>query len=288
MTPLSSKKRWFYFIFFTVIFVLAVPAIILYATGYRYDIVKALFEKRGGIYVYSAEPGTRIYLDGEHEETTGLFNREFITKSLKEGRYHVRAEHDDFLPWEKFVDVRESFVTSLYPFLVPKELDLEEIFPYIIAGQATSTVPTTTPVFNEVYVDMLDLFALSTTTATTTVAVEVISVRDTSVWHENQKFFARWSGRADWMPSHFCQNNECRSTLQFLEVTSPIKNFSFYPGRDDVIIFSVDSGIFVAEIDTRPKQTVEEIYAGEDTDFRILSGREALIKDGEKLFRVEL
>ena len=63
MEPMSSRKRMFYFVFFAILFVIAVPSVIFHALGYRFDYVDSLISERGGMYVYSQIPGTKIYVN---------------------------------------------------------------------------------------------------------------------------------------------------------------------------------------------------------------------------------
>jgi len=289
MGPLSHRKRVIYFIAFVLIFFVATPIVVLFASGYRYNFVDSLFVKKGGIYVYSAEPGTKIYLNNELKETTGIFNRELFTQNLKPGRYAIRAEHDDFLPWEKFIDVSEQKVTSLYPFLIPnpfKITPVPEFLEVATSSDATSTAKTGVKEKNPEYQNFVQIFDLASTTATTT--LKKINYNNMTIWSEGEKLNAEWQARGGWMPSYFCTNGSCANPMTFLEVTSMVNNLDFYPGRDDVVIFSAGDGIYVAEVDKRPRQTVESVYIGDDVDFRLVSGKEIIIKDGEKIFKVEL
>ena len=297
---MSRKKRWFYFLLFLGLFVVITPMVILYAAGYRLDSLKNLvISERGGMYVYSQIPGTGIYVDDEFKEETGIFNREYKTSNLKPNRYFVKAVHEGYLPWEKYITIDPQRVVSLYPFLVPEEFEILKVPRFVEV--ATSTSATTSSTIDDVnprYDALLDIFitkgSLSTTTPTVLPDEAVDSIKRVfgkiEVWHEGNDFVALWGGRGDWMPSYFCENGECANPLVFLTVTSPITNFNFYPGRDDVVIFSVeDGGVYVAEIDKRPKQVVAPIYrGGTDVEFRLEGNSSLIIKDGENLFTVKL
>lgn len=301
MEPMSSRKRMFYFVFFAILFVIAVPSVIFHALGYRFDYVDSLISERGGMYVYSQIPGTKIYVNDEFVDETGIFNREYDTQSLKPGKYSVRAENEEYRTWEKYVTVYPKKVSSLYPFLLPSEFELQEIPQYVSSATSTEdVVEVTVAIDNKEYLDTVSMFSSN---ATTTMVLDVDDeimfdksdpdvIRrifgNVEVSYKEGDFYAHWTGRGDWMPSYFCENGECLNPINFLTVNGEVSHFDFYPGRDDVIIFSVNNGgIYVAEVDKRPKQIVTALYEGADVNF-IIQGKKIFIKDGVKLFTLEL
>ena len=106
MSPKTSrKKRIVYFILFAVFFLVCIPILILYSMGYTIDSSTFGLSGRGGIYVLVAEPYVNIYIGNELKETTGIFLREVLVKSLKPKDYLVLAGSDSYWPWAKFVTV---------------------------------------------------------------------------------------------------------------------------------------------------------------------------------------
>tara|TARA_B100001540_G_C15747456_1_gene615235 strand:+ start:239 stop:1114 length:876 start_codon:yes stop_codon:yes gene_type:complete len=288
----------FYFIFFVVLFIVAVPTVIFFAMGYRFDFTQNLVSERGGLYVFSQVPGTEIYVNDEFVEETGIFNREYDTQSLVPDIYTVRVYHDDYLPWEKRVMIEPQQVTSLYPFLFPQEITWQEITPM---ATSTSDMGTTTEIEmipNEKYDELVSLFdieeekdVIQDTRATSTQDVEAeILTRvfgDIEVWHDENSFYARWTGRGDWMPSYFCED-ECQNPLVFLMTDSPVTNFEFYPGRDDVVIYSVEQGgVYVVEVDKREIQTHITLREGNGIEFMLLDNN-IVIREGEYIATLDL
>lgn len=305
---MSKTKRWTYFGVFFVLFLILTPIVILYAMGYRFEFAqKFLITERGGIYVYTSIPGTEIYIDSELKDTTGIFNREYLSQNIKPGRYFVKAENEGYRSWDKYIQVDPQRVVSVYPFLVPTIFEFEKIPPMVAEVDSSST--TTVLALNDLYDQYLKLFEIPAEDATTTLVTEVdlseLEIKEedpvvlqrifgkVQVWFNKSEnsFYAEWIDRGDFMPSYFCENGECVNPFVFLEVNSPVTHFDFYPGRDDVIIFAVEDGsIHAVELDKRPQQMVVEIYRGtkEETDFR-LSGRNTLVvKDGEDILATEL
>ncbi|MCI5108482.1 MAG: hypothetical protein MRY49_01385 [Candidatus Pacebacteria bacterium] len=286
MKPLSPTRRRIYFIVFAVLFVVAVPIVITYAVGYRLDFVESLIlTERGGIYVYTPLAGVDIYVDDEKKLKTGLFSREYFTQNLKPGRYFIKAEHPDFLSWGKYVQVNAQRVASLYPFFVPKDFVATEI-PELVDD---SSEATTTPelIKNESYTIYMELFDEKVDPEE-----EIIkrTFGNTEVWYEEYRLYAKWLGRGDWIPAYFCQNEHCINPSIFLELNSKLTHFEFYPGRDDVVIFSAeDGGVYVVEIDTRPEQTISTIYQSDNlVDFRVYDRDILVIKDNDKIITVNL
>jgi len=306
MKPMSHTKRRVYLLGFSILFFILTPLVIFYAMGYRFGFVeKFVVTERGGVYVQTSIPGTDIYLDDELKDTTGIFNQEYLSQSIKPGRYFVRAVNEGYRTWEKYVQVDAQRVTSLYPFLVPEEFEFEEILQVVEKPQQGTT--TIDIAVNDVYKDFVSLFVLAeaTTTKDLITASDVIDIEegqdvikrvfgDVQVWYDEdeQQFYVEWLARGDFLPSYFCENGECINPFVFLKVTSPVTHFDFYPGRDDVIIFAVENGsVNAVEVDKRPQQTSVEIYSNESgapVDFRLVGRDTLVIKDGEKILTTEL
>lgn len=306
---MSKTKRRAYFVVFALLFVVVTPLVIFYAMGYRFGFIDTLnITERGGVYVHSSIPGTEIYLNDELKDTTGIFNQEYLSQNIKPGRYTVRATHEDYRTWEKYVEVSPQRVTSLYPFLAPKEFEFEEV-PETVEEVAAGTT-TSAEIPNSVYEQFSELFVVESATSTPVDTPDIDDslqeeqgdqeqevIRrvfgDVQVWYEEstQTFYAEWLARGDFLPSYFCENGNCINPFAFLEVNSPVVHFDFYPGRDDVILFVVEGGgVYAVEIDKRPQQTLIEIYTGNEgqVDFE-LAGRDTLvIQDGEAILTTEL
>lgn len=284
MEPMSKTKRRVYFVFFLLLFLVATPLVIFYAKGYHLDLKDGfLVTERGGIYVYSEMPGTKIYVNDKLKEVTGIFNREYLSQDVKPGRYFVRAENDGYRDWQKYVEVSPQRVSSVYPFLVPEKFDFTEIME-LVSDTATTTKENTK------YTEYLTLFEEVQEKATST-EPEILKrvFGDVQVWYEDNMLYAEWLERGSYLPAYFCENDDCQNPLVFLEVNSPVVNLDFYPGRDDVVVFASENGsIFAAEIDKRPEQTLVEIYKGGDVDFRVIERNILLIKEGEKLYMTKL
>lgn len=261
--------------------------------GFRFNFDEGVVSERGGIYVYSSIPGTEVYINDELEDVAGTFNREYFSQSERPGRYTISARQDGYRSWQKYIEVNAQRVSSVYPFLVPEEFEFIEV-PETVADSLDNST-TTVEVANPDYQRYLSLFEVEeVATSTEDIILEEPDVihrvfGDIQIWHEDNKFYAEWLPRGDFLPAYFCENGQCQNPFVFLEVNSEVTRFDFYPGRDDVVIFATQDGrIHAVEIDKRPEQTLVEIYNGGDVDFGI-SGRDIIIiKDGEKIITTEV
>jgi len=292
MKPMTLKKRRMYFYLLLVVFFIIIPLITLYTSGYRFQGFKLV--ETGGIYVYSPESGSEIYIDGKKEKETGIFQKDWFVQNMKPGSYEILISKEGFWPWLKEVKVEEKRVTEAIAFLVPKELNAE-IIPQEIEGEtATSTIP------NLEYARISKLFEDKFTVPADPVIpeeldsdeeeieFEKISRRDrVGIWREGNQIFAKWLKNEEDTPNFFCRDNSCVDIVTVFSSVELIKTIDFYPGRDDVVLVAVSNGIFAIEIDIRTNQNFQPIYKGTSPLF-IISDKQFYVKDLETIFKVNI
>ena len=280
---MPAKKRFFIFIVFIVVFVLFIPVVVLYSTGYRLGQGFSLFPT-GGIYVFYGETGAKVYLNGTLSNQTSLFERGIFIDNLKPEKYQIEVTKDGFLPWKKTIDVRGKKVGEAYPYLVPSIISTSSIPKFITLSSGGSMT-------NSLYTSVVDLFASSSTstssltkkilqssTTTTIVSTSTALIRrDVSIDIKDSEVIASWEGEKDARPFYFCDAERlvCKDT--FPVIKGEIKHVDFYPGRNDVIIFSNKEGIYSTELDTRPPQNTVKLLSG-DLDFKEMDQR-VFVKD---------
>ena len=160
MKPMPLKKRRFYFYTLFVVFFIVIPIITLYTSGYRISKDFKIVET-GGIYIYSPETGSEIYINNKKKDETSIFKRDIFVQNLKPDTYAILIAKEGFWPWAKDVEVRERHVSEAIAFLVPKEPDgtivTRNTTEFVITdNNATTTL--TKP--NAVYEEILALFEL--------------------------------------------------------------------------------------------------------------------------------
>jgi len=301
MRPIPLKKRRFYFIFFCLIFLAAIPLILLYTNGYR---INSKFEivETGGIYIYSPQAGSDIYINNKKKDVTTIFNKDIFVQNLKPGNYKILIAKEDFWPWAKEVEVKERHVAEAIAFLIPKEPDWKIIPEYIMDDEAendTSKKIEKNPnpghekilaLFEEKYnsKDKLKLDTDTQKSTTTKDKIEEFSKRKrTGLWSEDAQIFAMWLSDEKYMPNYFCRGEICQNPLLVFSSTEEIKSLGFYPGREDVILLAVGIGIYALEIDSRVHQNFQPLYKGTNPIF-IIEGKTLYAKDGEIIFSLSL
>ncbi len=291
--PIPYKFRLAYFFAFILAFMVGFPILVFYSAGYSFDNTLGNtfgFSIRGGIYVFTPEPNTSIFVGNELKSVSGFFNKEVLISKLKPDQYLVLAANENFWPWAKLVEVKRGEVEPLFPLLVPKVIQTEEI-------KKTDSS----------YEEVLDLFAVNelltkpTNISKTTIVangatstVESITRRDVKIWLEGNTVYGQWIGDEDEAPKYFCvldilKDDETNCTDQILVFNSfvPIKSFDFYPQRDDAIILALENGIFAIEIDRRTYQNFYPMYRGELPDFRV-DRSQIYVKDEGQFFSLDI
>ena len=104
-----------------VIFVVFIPVVIFYASGYRIGKNWQVVEI-GGIYATSPFAGSRIFVDGVLSGETGGFwawGRSYA--GYIAGEHEVKLEKDGYSSWSKKVLVQDNQVSDADSFLVPMD-----------------------------------------------------------------------------------------------------------------------------------------------------------------------
>ncbi len=288
MKPLSVIKRRVYLGISSILFLLCIPVLILYATGYRFNNALSLIET-GGVFVALPYSGTDVYVGGELVKQNGVFQKNAFVQNLRPGKYTVKVEKKNYQTWSKELTVFPQTVTESYPFLFLEKPLFTEVLQFGVL-QSTSTATGTKSVTQgkketSEYTSIVSLFksALASSTATST---DVLKIRrKLSVENKKGMLHVVWTGDNDALPHYFCENEVCKEEIT-IRNTNPIISFDFLPGRDDLIIFSTQDGIFVSEIDNRSKQNVDIVKLGKKLDVRVKTNDTVYIKNNKQYFSV--
>lgn len=304
MQPLSRKKRWAFLLGLTCVFLIVIPIIIFYAIGYRFNNFFELI-RTGGVFLSGDRSGLQVFVDGKFEKKTGFFQRSFLIPSLKPGLHELVVRKDGFLSWTKTVEVFEEKVTEVRPFVVPEKVVVENLFQYILPDGSYVVATTTADlkliknkVFNPEYVLANELFTATSTKIINSVFYQSkfsTSTKDNllikgkqAIWREDNFIHVEWLGDKNDAPYYFCLNEICGIDI-LIPTISKVTHFDFYPGREDLILFSLNDGIYLSEIDNRnSSQNIMPILKDEDIDFRVSGNGVIYVKKGEILSKLEL
>lgn len=286
MQPLSRKKRRGYILFFSVIFFIITPILILYATGYRLTDTFSLGQT-GGLYITTDQSGVQIYVNNKLIKETGIFQKNVFVQNLKPGTFVVETRKDGLTSWKKELKVYPETVAEAHTFMLPNDIVLNEILPFVDKDGAPTTSPAISKNKNPEFVDTASIFLRSQITkknSTTTLDTKIL-------WKLylkkiDGKLHANWKGNQDERPLYFCLNSICRNEI-VIQASSSVGSFDFFPGRSDLVIVVLDSGIYVTEIDDGPGQNTQPILKDTKLDMRV-KDNVIYIKKGEALYSVSL
>jgi hypothetical protein len=260
MTP---KKQFRYIMGLFAVFLIAIPVIILYSSGYRLS-EKFKIVKTGGIFISNNESGTSVLLNGKLKKSAGILDRNMLVQNVKPGNYTVKVEKEGFRQWTKYVKVQEQLVEVCFPLLVPSELESVEIPKYLPVKKTESQkkkVKRPKPEVNDEYTDVLDLVKKAKNPSKSIfpiwnskeiAALKLGSMRKLKgkvfLTNEKNKVYVRWIGKKEQLPFFI-------NTMSKKLVYSPDKTITaidFYPNRDDAFIVRFNDGsLYAVEIDTR-------------------------------------
>ncbi len=241
--PLSYKNRNRTFIFLLLIFMVSIPLLYLYATGYRFDFaMPSNFVGTGGLYVAVERTGAEIYIDGELVRETRVFRRAFYAQNLDPKTHRVHVQKEGHHTWVKELPVTPHLVTEAQAFNLPVSPQVRVISEWnsatgspiirtalITASTtndvlATSTKATTTFMINSEYVTLIEHFGTTTEekkeetlikrlegalTATTTPEeiIEATTTKETNgvrLYEASERLYAAWVGPFEQMPYYYC------------------------------------------------------------------------------------
>ncbi len=239
--PLPYKKRRRTFLSLLVVFLVALPFLYMYATGYRFDLKEPTnLVSTGGMYIAVERTGAEIYIDGELVRETRTFRKAFYAQNLDTGTHRVHVQKDGYHTWVKELPISKRLVTEAEAFnlpLVPQARVIGEWqsatgtaivrTPLLFASTtnevlATTTVATTSFLKNDEYASLITRFATSSddggaeerklrnlfTQATTTKesenATSTIVSGGVRLSRAGEELYATWVGSFEEMPYYYC------------------------------------------------------------------------------------
>jgi hypothetical protein len=191
--PLSytNRRRTFYLLL--ALFVLSLPFLFLYATGYRFDLEdRNAIVGTGGIYVAAERTGAEIYIDDELVRETRVFRTAFYAQNLDPRTHRVHVQKEDHHTWVKELPVTSHRVTEAQAFNLPIVPEVRLITPWVSATGSpvvhaeilratttqvllsTTTKSTSTFSMNPEYTSILSYFVASGTATVTPSLLERI------------------------------------------------------------------------------------------------------------------
>ncbi len=242
--PLPHKTRKRTFLFLVLVFLVSLPFLYLYATGYRFDFQKPTnLISTGGIYVAAERAGAEIFIDGELVRETRTFRKAFYAQNLDAGTHRISVQKEGYHTWVKELPVTKRLVTEAQAFnlpLVPQVRIISEWqsatgtpvvrTPLLLTASttnsvlATSTTATTSFTRNNEYDTLIEhlsttstqieektteqlkeIFRASTTTEDVVEeATSTITYNGVELARAGDEVFASWVGSFEQMPYYYC------------------------------------------------------------------------------------
>lgn len=265
-----------------VVFILTVPVLLLYTTGYFLDSNFNLI-KTGGIYIASPVSGSQIFINEQLEKETNILQNSVFTQNLKAKNYSVLVAKDGYSPWRKELEVKPQYVTEARAFLLPE--DYSESATILMRDNLT-------PLGVSDYDDVLQILKHDkrfgeVIASTTPPSIERFALHDKlRLW--------RYSGenkiRIEWLDKETPKPYYLEESKQLvLDSPQEIRSMDFYPRRSDVIIVARENGIFAIEIDERGGRNIQTIYKGKNPIFTTYgTGAEIYVLDEDILMKIKL
>lgn len=274
MEPFPAYRRRIYFALSVILFLVLLPAVILYADGWRFK-EGIGFVRTGGIYLAVPYPDAVVTLNGETVGHSGFLQREFYFGDLAPAAYSVRVEGLGYRSWSRILVVEPQLVTDARAVLLAEDIELMRL---ITAGNASSTRLVSRTIYNT----YLTAFATSTPVASST--LPVAEEGSIGLYTVEGDLIARWM-RASNPPSIFCGSPSlCEREMSIKRIGGPATDARFFGGG--VVYRTEEGGIYFAEIDVRPTAVSAQIYAADDADMRIINDA-LIVKSGDVLYEVE-
>ncbi|OGG58400.1 hypothetical protein A2765_05635 [Candidatus Kaiserbacteria bacterium RIFCSPHIGHO2_01_FULL_56_24] len=278
MQPFPAQRRRLYFMLFLLLFAILLPAVILYADGWRYKPGFGLV-RTGGVYIDVPYPDAAISINGVQSGHSGFLQRGFLQRgfyigNLAPSAYVVRVDRTGYRSWGRILVVEPQLVTDARVLLIPDEIDLTRL---AVTGTASSTKLVSRPTYDS----YIAAFATSTAASST---VPVDQSDGIGLFLEKGDVVARWL-RTNPPPSVFCSSpSYCGLDVSVKREGGPALFAQFFKGG--VIYRTKEGGIYFGEIDVRSTPAGALLYAAPGADFRVID-EAIIVKSGSALYEVE-
>lgn len=327
MKPLTKRQRSTSLIILGLLFIIMAPVIILYSLGYTLDNTFT-FKKTGGIFIHSDVSNSSVFIDKEFFKSSGIFTKNTLIQDLVPNKkYLIETQKEGYQSWIKEIYVYPSIVSEGSVLMMPSKFEIREIFKYVDQeGDATSTliIKNQSEPTNPEFVSISELFGsstkkiieksitpVSTSTASTTLKKQknnleiffddlqiknyekldnlIINGEEAS-WIHNGNINLYWMDDVTSIPYYYCDGEEervCTNKIT-LDWKDTIIKFAYIPGRDDAWMILTQKGIYAVEVDGRTNRNIQNIYMGDNLDFRLTKTDRLIIKKGSSYFEINL
>lgn len=114
---MDIKIRRLIYLTFILIFAVAAPLLVLYTSGYRYNLEKGKVEQVGVLFINTLPKNAQIYLNDQLMPAT----RPLRLPSLRPNYYQVKVTAENYHPWQKTLEVKSRASTLAFDIVLFKD-----------------------------------------------------------------------------------------------------------------------------------------------------------------------
>ena len=242
IASLSLKSRQRFFLILVVIFVLALPALIFYTTGYRlnFENDETAIITTGGMYVTTDNLAVDVFLDEEKVDSPRLFRSAYYIQNISAGMHKIVVQRPDLYTWVKELPIDSRIVIEASAFNMPLIPHLRPITKYVTA--------TGTPVYLGV-ASSTELFAGATTTAPVLTTIS----KQTKNFQLNEEFI--------FVKSLFASTSATTTRSVFERIKDGVDRFRFSTSTDKLVDATTTPDAIIERGSMQLKERDGDLYA---------------------------
>lgn len=130
ITGMSKRRRNFFFWALVLVFVVMLPTMIFYTTGYRITFDndgETMVTTTGGMYITTPNLEVDVYLDEEQIERPRLFRNAYYIQNIEAGQHRIVVQAPEVHTWVKELPVDARIVIEAAAFNLPTTPQLRPI-----------------------------------------------------------------------------------------------------------------------------------------------------------------
>jgi len=254
---MKPKKKLIYLSGLIGVFIIVIPLLILFSSGYRLN-SKFHLVKTGGIYLVNNESDIIVKLNGKNIKKAGMFEKNILIRNLIPKTYYVIVEKDGYRTWKKNITIEEQRVEVCYPLLIQLKLNPQLVPKYLIKAEEKRKKKRED---NEEYSDAMKLFSTYDKPAKGIIPVwedsDVTKYKlgasrrlnkKVFLLRQENKIYVKWTGMDQKRP--FFIDSSGKNPAFFPD--NNILSFGFFPERHDSMLVLLDNlNLYAVEIDRR-------------------------------------
>ncbi|HCP08760.1 MAG TPA: hypothetical protein DIT25_03120 [Candidatus Moranbacteria bacterium] len=175
---MDKLKRTIFFWTLVALFIIVAPAIVLNATGYRFDFDRGVFVHSGTITLKANPDNFSVIIDGEMESPAKIdrMNSSYNLTGLIPRQYHISLSAPGFQKWEKSATIHSGLSTEFWNILLVR--NNYEKTPYRTGGA------------EKFFVSPKSSQIILTRTDTSGTGVQILNIKNKTI--EKNFHFAGW------------------------------------------------------------------------------------------------